>query len=62
MATNWANTPGPTPGPSSVVKNHKAMASGVVLPVPRREVDIHFGGKTGETEVPGFTHKSKKRR
>ena len=56
------DTPGPKPGPNRAVSQHKAMASGYELPVPKREVDIYQKEhKTGCTYAPGLTsHKSKR--
>ncbi len=56
------DTPGPTPGPKGVVKQHHAMASGYELPMTERKVKTFQKDKsTGCTYVPGFNSpKSKK--
>lgn len=60
MATNWANTAGPTPGPDRAVRQHKAMAGGYVLPTTPCNVDTRQPyTETGKTKVPGLTGKKR---
>lgn len=56
------NTPAPKPGSDKAVRQHKAMASGMELPTPKRVVNVHQKeAETGCTYVPGFNnHKSKR--
>jgi hypothetical protein len=61
-SSNWANTPGPTPGPDGAVKQHQAMASGYVLPSTPCKVDTRQTyGKTGAIKVPGLSAGKKRR-
>lgn len=63
MGDNWANCPGPTPGPKGVVKQHKAMASGYELPsTPRRVETKQMESETGTVKVPGLAMRGKKGR
>jgi len=51
-------TPGPTPGPDRAIRQHKAMASGVVLPKPERRVDMfQRQSETGRSRSPGITNR-----
>jgi hypothetical protein len=57
---NFANSPGPVPGPKGVIKQHHAMASGYEIPTPKRRVDtFQREGGTGCAHSPGLTgHRS----
>lgn len=57
------NTPGPTPGPKGVVKQHHVMAAGYELPsTPCAVHTFQPEGTTGSTHAPGFTSIKKGRR
>lgn len=56
MGSNWANTPGTTPGSDRAVKMQKSIAMGMTAPKSPRKVSVHLnGGKTGCAHVPGLT-------
>jgi hypothetical protein len=58
MASNWACTPGPTPGSDSAVAQRKAVAGGMTLPASKRRVTVQLdGSSTGKTMVPGLSGK-----
>ena len=63
MERNFGNASGPKPGPSGVIKQHKAMASGYEIPISKRRVNTHQSEKsTGCTHAPGLTGSYKKRK
>lgn len=57
-SSNWANTPGPTPGSDSAVHLQKAIAGGADMPATKRRVKVQLrGSKTGCASVPGLYSK-----
>lgn len=60
---NKFNTPGPTPGPKGVVKQHHAAASGYELPSTPCTTETHQRyGTTGTTDAPGLTHMGRRKK
>lgn len=57
MATNWANTPGPTPGNDKAVRMQKAIAAGATMPASPRRVKVDLPAKPGCTKVPGLAYR-----
>ncbi len=63
MDNRMLHTPGCTPGPTGVIKQHKIMASGYELPTPERRVKtMQMESTTGSMMAPGLTNKGKRKR
>lgn len=54
-AKNWADRPHCPPGSDMAVNEHKALASGFVLPKPELRTHVNLGGSsTGKVHTPGW--------
>lgn len=55
VANNWADRKHCGPGSDMAINEHKALASGFVLPKPDLKTRVDLGGSTtGKVHTPGW--------
>jgi hypothetical protein len=58
VGRNWASSPGPKPGSTRAISQHKAISEGYEAAPSERTTNLNQrGGKTGCVHAPGYTTK-----